>query len=92
MAPVVIAETPTRLADKLNGLPERTRSLAQLAITGTPAQVTQSYESLMVGGINYFIVAPFGNDAEALELLANQVWPALADSARSTGRHERRVS
>jgi alkanesulfonate monooxygenase SsuD/methylene tetrahydromethanopterin reductase-like flavin-dependent oxidoreductase (luciferase family) len=81
MAPVVVAETPTRLADKLNGLPERMRTLGQLAITGTPEQVTQAYESLMLGGIDYFIAAVLGNDTETLELLAHQVWPALEDSA-----------
>jgi hypothetical protein len=84
MAPVVVAETPTRLADKLNGLPERMRTLGQLAITGTPEQVTQAYESLMLGGIDYFIAAVLGNDTETLDLLAHQVWPALEDSAART--------
>jgi hypothetical protein len=55
MAPVVLAETPTRLAEKLDGLPERMRTLAQLAITGTPEEVTQTYESLMLGGIDYLL-------------------------------------
>jgi alkanesulfonate monooxygenase SsuD/methylene tetrahydromethanopterin reductase-like flavin-dependent oxidoreductase (luciferase family) len=84
MAPVVVAETPTRLADKLNGLPEGMRSLAQLAITGTSQQVTQAYESLMAGGIDYFIAALVANDTETLELLAHHVWPALVDSAART--------
>jgi hypothetical protein len=78
MAPVVVAETQARLADKLNGLPEQTRTLAQLAIRGTPEQVTEVYESLMAGGIDYFIAALVGNDTQTLELLADQVWPALA--------------
>jgi alkanesulfonate monooxygenase SsuD/methylene tetrahydromethanopterin reductase-like flavin-dependent oxidoreductase (luciferase family) len=84
MAPVVVAETTSKLADKLNGLPERMRTLGQLAITRTPERVTQSYESLMHAGIEYFIAAVPGNDTETLDLLAQQVLPALEDSAART--------
>jgi alkanesulfonate monooxygenase SsuD/methylene tetrahydromethanopterin reductase-like flavin-dependent oxidoreductase (luciferase family) len=83
MAPVVLAETPARLAEKLNGLPERTRQLLRFGIVGTPQQVIQAYESLMIRGIDYFIALIFGNDTETLDLLAQQVRPALEDHATS---------
>jgi alkanesulfonate monooxygenase SsuD/methylene tetrahydromethanopterin reductase-like flavin-dependent oxidoreductase (luciferase family) len=77
MSPVVLAETETGLAEKLNGLPERIRTLyIPFAIVGTPGQAIETYESLGMRGIDYFIGMILGNDLETVDLLAN-VRPAL---------------
>jgi alkanesulfonate monooxygenase SsuD/methylene tetrahydromethanopterin reductase-like flavin-dependent oxidoreductase (luciferase family) len=85
MAPVVLAEAPARVAEKLNGLPERTRQLLHFGIVGTPEQVIQAYESLTIRGIDYFIALIFGNDTETLDLLAQRVRPALEEQLTSAG-------
>ena len=85
MAPVVLAETPARVAEKLNGLPERTRQLLRFGMVGTPEQVIRAYEPLMIGGIDYFIALVFGNDTETLDLLAQRVRPVLEDQATIVG-------
>ncbi|MBV9327692.1 MAG: LLM class flavin-dependent oxidoreductase [Chloroflexi bacterium] len=81
MAPIVLAETPDRLADKLSALPEHRRIHLQVAITGTPEQVVPAYESLLIRGVDYFIAGVLGDDTETLDLLADRVRPALEQRA-----------
>ncbi|HEY1297632.1 MAG TPA: LLM class flavin-dependent oxidoreductase [Chloroflexota bacterium] len=81
MAPVLLAETPARIADKLNDLPERTQQLLRFGIVGTPEQAVQTYESLRVRGIDYFIAMILGNDTETMDLLAERVRPVVEKHA-----------
>ena len=81
MVPVVLSETPARITEKLNGLPERTRELLRFGIVGTPEQVIQTYDSLGTRGIDYFIAMILGNDIETIDLLAQRVRPAVEEHA-----------
>jgi alkanesulfonate monooxygenase SsuD/methylene tetrahydromethanopterin reductase-like flavin-dependent oxidoreductase (luciferase family) len=74
MAPVALAETPARVADKLKRLPEQ---YVPFTIAGTPDEVHTQYQALAMAGIDYFIALIVGNDLETLELLAQRVQPAL---------------
>jgi alkanesulfonate monooxygenase SsuD/methylene tetrahydromethanopterin reductase-like flavin-dependent oxidoreductase (luciferase family) len=81
MAPVVLAETPARLEDKLNHVPELFRPVT---IAGTPEQVLSAYVSLATAGIDYLIAMIVGNDVETLNLLAGRVQPALEQQTGGT--------
>jgi alkanesulfonate monooxygenase SsuD/methylene tetrahydromethanopterin reductase-like flavin-dependent oxidoreductase (luciferase family) len=71
-APIVLAETETGLAEKLNHLPERQRTLfIPYAIVGTPERAIEAYASLAMRGVDYFIGMILGNDLETVDLLAN---------------------
>jgi alkanesulfonate monooxygenase SsuD/methylene tetrahydromethanopterin reductase-like flavin-dependent oxidoreductase (luciferase family) len=71
-APVIIAESPERIEEKLNAVPERFRAMGTI---GTPEEVTQVYQDLVDLGLTYFVVGVLGNDLETLELLGTRVMP-----------------
>jgi hypothetical protein len=76
-APVVLAKTLARAAEKLDNLPERCQLFRPFTIAGTPEQVIQVYQSLADAGISYFIAQILGNDAETLDVLAERVRPTI---------------
>jgi alkanesulfonate monooxygenase SsuD/methylene tetrahydromethanopterin reductase-like flavin-dependent oxidoreductase (luciferase family) len=79
--PVVIASTPAQVSEKLHAVPERLRlRFRTTTIAGTPADVVRAFHPLVARGITYFITYIMGNDLETLELLAEQVQPALQAS------------
>jgi alkanesulfonate monooxygenase SsuD/methylene tetrahydromethanopterin reductase-like flavin-dependent oxidoreductase (luciferase family) len=80
--PVVIASTPARVTEKLQAVPERLRlRFRTTTIAGTPEDVVRAFQPLVARGITYFITYIMGNDLETLELLAEQVQPALQTSS-----------
>ncbi|MBV9173571.1 MAG: LLM class flavin-dependent oxidoreductase [Chloroflexi bacterium] len=74
--PVIVSENPERITEKLNAVPEVTRTRFQnMGIMGTPEEVTQVYQGLVDLGLNYFVAGVIGNDLETLELLGTRVVP-----------------
>jgi alkanesulfonate monooxygenase SsuD/methylene tetrahydromethanopterin reductase-like flavin-dependent oxidoreductase (luciferase family) len=83
MAAVVLAETPARVASKLQAVPQ---VFKPFTIAGTPEQVLPAYKSMASVGMDYFIVAIFGDDIETLDLLAQRVQPALEQHVRTASQ------
>ena len=76
--PLVLAQTQTALQAKLDAAPKGLRALFQSStIAGTPQQVIAHYQALVRAGVRYFIMSMFRQDVETLQLLAQQVMPAL---------------
>ena len=76
--PVVVAPTPEAVRAKLDRLPAPLLELFRTsAITGTPAEVRDPYRALVAAGMQYCIAVVIGDDRETLQLLAEQVIPAL---------------
>jgi alkanesulfonate monooxygenase SsuD/methylene tetrahydromethanopterin reductase-like flavin-dependent oxidoreductase (luciferase family) len=79
--PVVIESTPAQVSEKLHAVPERLRlRFRTFTIGGTGADVVRAFHPLVARGITCFITYIMGNDLETLELLAEQVQPALQAS------------
>jgi hypothetical protein len=83
MALVVVAETPAKLADKLNGLPDRVAHFLPVGIVGTPEQVIRFYESMMTQGVDLLHSTDLDNDTETLDLSAQRVQPALESQSHT---------
>jgi alkanesulfonate monooxygenase SsuD/methylene tetrahydromethanopterin reductase-like flavin-dependent oxidoreductase (luciferase family) len=76
--PVVLAETPAALADKLARIPEGIRrSYASSTLAGLPENIVSYYRELAEAGITYVIAGIYGDDRETVGLLAEQVMPHL---------------
>ena len=85
--PVVLAETPSALAAKLAAIPERVRrGYASSTLAGLPDDAVAYYQGLAKAGLTYFIAGIYGNDIETVRLLAEQVAPALSNSASDAAR------
>jgi len=77
-APVMVAETQTRLREKLEAIPAHIRrGYSTSTVTGTPDELCSYYQALIEAGVRYFIVGLFGNDLETVRLLARWVVPQL---------------
>jgi alkanesulfonate monooxygenase SsuD/methylene tetrahydromethanopterin reductase-like flavin-dependent oxidoreductase (luciferase family) len=82
--PLVLAETHHALRAKLDGIPEDARAFFQPSlIAGTPSEVIVHCQSLIDAGVQYFIMAPWEQDLETLQLLAAQVVPALTQAKKA---------
>jgi alkanesulfonate monooxygenase SsuD/methylene tetrahydromethanopterin reductase-like flavin-dependent oxidoreductase (luciferase family) len=76
--PLILAETHTLLQVKLDAAPKGLRALFQSStIAGTPPEVIAHYQALVRAGVQYFIMSIFRQDVETLQLLTQQVMPAL---------------
>lgn len=85
--PVVLAETPAALAAKLTAIPERIRrGYESSTLVGLPGDAVSYYRELAEAGLTYFIAGIYGDDREAVRLLAEQVVPPLGGGA-SCQRH-----
>jgi alkanesulfonate monooxygenase SsuD/methylene tetrahydromethanopterin reductase-like flavin-dependent oxidoreductase (luciferase family) len=74
--PVVLAETPSALADKVAAIPERIRQgYESSTLAGLPEDIVAYYQKLIRAGITYFIAGIYGNDHETVRLLAERVVP-----------------
>ncbi len=76
---LIIATTPSNLQAKLVTYPIPELSHPG-AVSGTPAEVTAHYQALVNLGVQYFIVGVAPGDTETLQLLAQEVMPALHTS------------
>lgn len=84
--PVVLAETPVALAEKLDAIPEVVRrGYASSALAGSPDDAIAYYRGLISAGLNYFMAGVYGADIETARLLAERVVPILAGSETAIG-------
>lgn len=76
--PLVLAETQEALHAKLNRLPQGwLKMFGSSLIAGVPQEVITSYQALASAGVQYFICSLFQDDAETLQLLAEQIMPVV---------------
>lgn len=77
--PLVIGETPSDVADKLDRyLPPFTRQISEQSIVaGTPSEVIAHYAPLVRAGLQHFLAFVFGNDTGTARLLVERVVPEL---------------
>jgi alkanesulfonate monooxygenase SsuD/methylene tetrahydromethanopterin reductase-like flavin-dependent oxidoreductase (luciferase family) len=73
--PVILAETPAAVQAKLAMVPSDAREPSLLA--ATPSEAIAHYRDLAAAGVQYFIAATWGHDAETLRLLGQQVRPEI---------------
>jgi alkanesulfonate monooxygenase SsuD/methylene tetrahydromethanopterin reductase-like flavin-dependent oxidoreductase (luciferase family) len=78
--PLILAETPAAVEAKIEALPQRRRERvrAGAGVTGTPSAVLAHYRELAAVGITYFVPCLLPDDQEGLDLLTQEVMPALA--------------
>jgi alkanesulfonate monooxygenase SsuD/methylene tetrahydromethanopterin reductase-like flavin-dependent oxidoreductase (luciferase family) len=82
--PVVLAQTQQALRAKLDAVPEDARSYFQSClISGTPDEVVAHYQSLIDAGIQYLVMAMWGPDLETMQILAQEVIPALTQAKKA---------
>lgn len=76
--PVVVAPSAAAVRAKLDRLPGPLLAAFQSSmIAGTPDEVSATYRALIAAGMQYCIAVIVGDDRETLQLLAEQVRPAL---------------
>ncbi|QBD79505.1 LLM class flavin-dependent oxidoreductase [Ktedonosporobacter rubrisoli] len=79
--PLVLAETPEALRIKLDRLPQGWLKMFRSSlIAGVPQEVLSFYQALASAGVQYFICSLFRGDGETLQLLAEQIMPALKEA------------
>ncbi len=77
--PVVLAETPSALEQKLAAIPERVRrGYASSTLACLPDDAVAYYRDLAEAGLTYFIAGIYGDDRETVRLLAERVAPLLS--------------
>ena len=77
--PLVLAETPPRLAAKLEAMPQDVLAWCGPALfAGTPEEAVAFYLDLASKGFRYFIANVLAGDEETVELLAEAVAPAFS--------------
>src|SRR5579863_3479605 len=75
---LVLAQTHEALQAKLDTVPQWLRNQFQAStIAGIPSEVIAHYQALAKAGVQYFIMLIYRNDFETLQLLAQQVVPAV---------------
>ena len=78
MTPLVtLAPTGKELERKRAGARIPDRSLRSVPLFATTAQAISHFQALADLGVQYFLTAVNGHDAETLELLASEVMPAI---------------
>lgn len=79
--PLIIADTRSAVADKLNQyVPPFVRDITRESIVaGTPSEVVAYYTPLVRAGLQHFLAIVYGNDTDTLHQLAEQVIPELQD-------------
>lgn len=87
--PVVIGKTHAAVRAKLDTIPPPVRAHFQTStLAGTPDEAIAHFRGLAAAGVQYFIVAVWGNDTETIRLLGQKVLPRVARpprEARSEG-------
>ncbi|GHO47649.1 LLM class flavin-dependent oxidoreductase [Ktedonospora formicarum] len=79
--PLVLAETHEALRLKLEKLPQGwLKMFGSSLIAGVPQEVITSYQALASAGVQYFICSLFRGDGETLQLLAEQIMPAVKEA------------
>jgi alkanesulfonate monooxygenase SsuD/methylene tetrahydromethanopterin reductase-like flavin-dependent oxidoreductase (luciferase family) len=77
--PLILAETPASLKDKLAAMPQETLEWCGDALfAGTPEEAVAFYRGLHGLGFQYFVANILGGDEESVELLGTAVMPAFA--------------
>jgi alkanesulfonate monooxygenase SsuD/methylene tetrahydromethanopterin reductase-like flavin-dependent oxidoreductase (luciferase family) len=75
---LIIAETHDMVQAKLDAMPKQLRALfGSSIIAGTPYEVIVLCQALVHADVQYFIMQILLNDTETLQLLAQEVMPAL---------------
>jgi alkanesulfonate monooxygenase SsuD/methylene tetrahydromethanopterin reductase-like flavin-dependent oxidoreductase (luciferase family) len=82
--PVVLAETPSALRQKMAAMPEQVRrGYASSTLAGLPDDAIAYYRALAEVGLTYFIAGIYGDDRQTVRLLAERVVPVLTGGATS---------
>ncbi len=77
-SPLILAETEAGVQTKLDRFPKEALAfLEQTVLATTPGEAIQRLQALVDVGFQYFLCSIPGNDVETLNLLAQQVIPAL---------------
>jgi alkanesulfonate monooxygenase SsuD/methylene tetrahydromethanopterin reductase-like flavin-dependent oxidoreductase (luciferase family) len=84
--PVVIGKTRAAAQAKLETIPPPVRAHFQTStLAGTPDEAIAHFRALAAAGVQYFVVAVWGNDTETLRLLGRRVLPRVARVPREAG-------
>jgi alkanesulfonate monooxygenase SsuD/methylene tetrahydromethanopterin reductase-like flavin-dependent oxidoreductase (luciferase family) len=76
--PLILAETEALVQAKLDRFPKALLAfLEQTVLATTPGEAIKRMQALVDVGFKYFLCGIAGNDTETLNLLAQQVIPAL---------------
>ena len=78
VSPLILAETPAGVQAKLDRFPKALLAfLEQTMLATTPDEAIKRIQALVDVGFQYFLCGISGNDVETLNLLAQQVIPAI---------------
>jgi alkanesulfonate monooxygenase SsuD/methylene tetrahydromethanopterin reductase-like flavin-dependent oxidoreductase (luciferase family) len=84
--PVLCAATPDGVRAKLEAVPAATREfLGPALLAGTPDDLAAYYGELVQAGMTYFVAAIRPGDTETVQLLAEQVAPAVRQAHHAAG-------
>ena len=74
-----MAETQTRLDEKLNSFPQATLDWCGDALfAGTPAEAIEFYQDLVKSGFQYFFANILDTDESTIDLMGTYLIPAFA--------------
>src|SRR6516165_10519060 len=79
--PLIIADTRSAVADKLNQyVPLFKRAITtESIVAGTPEEVIAHYAPLVSAGLQHFVAMVYGRDIDTVRQLAERVLPELRD-------------
>jgi alkanesulfonate monooxygenase SsuD/methylene tetrahydromethanopterin reductase-like flavin-dependent oxidoreductase (luciferase family) len=78
LSPLILAETEARIQAKLDRFPRALLAfLEQTVLATTPGDAIKRMQALVDVGFQYFLCGIAGNDVETVNLLAQQVIPAI---------------
>ena len=84
--PVVIGKSRAAVQAKLDTIPPPVRTHFQTStLAGTPDEAIAHFRALIAAGVQYFVVAVWGNDTETLRLLGKRVLPRVARAPQEVG-------
>jgi alkanesulfonate monooxygenase SsuD/methylene tetrahydromethanopterin reductase-like flavin-dependent oxidoreductase (luciferase family) len=84
--PVVLAKTRAAVQAKLDAIPAGVRTHFQTSLlAATPDEAIAHFRDLAAAGVQYFVVALWGHDAETVRLLGQEVLPRVTGVLQEAG-------